>query len=246
MKKEELLELIIKKPIPSHVALILDGNGRWATSKGLPRNLGHEKGAKTLVEIAKVASELGIKYLTAFVFSTENWSRPKEEVNFIMQQIIKICNDYKTLVKNNIKLVVIGSKDNVPNDVSNAINEAVINTSICNGMTLNMAFNYGSHNEIVEATKNIAKQVKDESLNIDDIDESIIESNLYTKGIPSVDLLIRTSGELRISNYLLWQIAYAELYFTKTYWPDFHKKEFLEAIYEYQSRNRRFGGLEKK
>lgn len=246
MKKEILLGLVNQKPLPKHVAFILDGNGRWAKSKGLPRTLGHEKGAKTLQEIAVSSKNLGIKYITAFVFSTENWSRPKDEVEFIMNQIIKICNEYKTLVKNNIKLQVIGSKEHIPTDVEEAIKLATINTSMCDGMILNMAFNYGGKQELVDCFKNIGNELLNNKININEINEELIENNLYTKDIPNVDLLIRTSGEIRISNFLLWQIAYAEMYFTKTYWPDFHTKELYEAIYEFQNRNRRFGGLEEK
>lgn len=242
MKKGILLEEINKKELPLHIAFILDGNGRWATSKGLPRTMGHQKGAKTLKEITIECNNIGIKYITAFVFSTENWNRPIDEVNFIMNEIIKLCNDYKTLVKNNIKLNWIGSPKNVPNDVKEAIGKAIDNTKNCTGLVLNMAFNYGGKTEIVDSIKNII----DNNINSNDITEDLVERYLYTKDIPNVDLLIRTSGEMRISNFLLWQIAYAEIYFTKTYWPDFHKKELYEAIFEYQKRNRRFGGLDKK
>ena len=242
MKKTTLLEEISKKDLPQHIAFILDGNGRWATSKGLPRTIGHQKGAKTLKEITIECNNIGIKYITAFVFSTENWNRPIDEVNFIMNEIIKLCNDYKTLVKNNIKLNWIGSSKNVPVDVVNAIKEAVYNTKDCTGLNLNMAFNYGSKTEIVDSIKRIIE----DNINPNDITEKLVEKYLYTKDIPNVDLLIRTSGEMRISNFLLWQIAYAEIYFTKTYWPDFHKKELYEAIFEYQKRNRRFGGLNTK
>ena len=242
MKKETLLEEISKKQLPLHIAFILDGNGRWATSKGLPRTIGHQKGAKTLKEITLECNNIGIKYITAFVFSTENWNRPSSEVNFIMNEIIKICNDHKTFVKNNIKLNWIGSIENVPTNVENAINEAITNTKECTGLTLNLAFNYGAKKEILDSIKHIIE----DNVNSNDINEDLFEKYLYTKDIPNVDLLIRTSGEMRISNFLLWQIAYAEIYFTKTYWPDFHKKELYEAIFEYQKRNRRFGGLNTK
>ena len=243
MRKEELLNEIMKYPVPRHVALILDGNGRWAVEKGLPRNVGHQKGANTLEEIIRASKGLGIEYITAYVFSTENWSRPKEEVDFIMKEVIKICGNYKKFVKENVKVNVIGAKENIPSDVAIAIDEVVEKTNGCTGAVLNLAFNYGSKREIVDCMKNIAKLVKEEAINVDDISEQLIDDNLYTKGIPPVDLLIRTSGEIRISNYLLWQIAYAEMYFTKVYWPDFHKKELYLAIQEYQNRNRRFGGL---
>lgn len=242
MKKTILLEEITKKELPLHIAFILDGSGRWATSKGLPRNMGHQKGAKTLKEITLECNNIGIKYISAFVFSTENWNRPSDEVNFIMNEIIKLCKDYKTLVKNNIKLNWIGSYKNVPTNIVEAIEEAVYNTKECSGLNLNMAFNYGGKTEIVDSIKHIIE----DNINPNDITEELVEKYLYTKDIPSVDLLIRTSGEMRISNFLLWQIAYAEIYFTKTYWPDFHKKELYEAIFEYQKRNRRFGGLNKK
>lgn len=246
MRKDELLKEIKNKKIPTHVAFILDGNGRWAKEKGFPRTYGHKKGADTFQEIIKSSSELGISYITAYVFSTENWSRPKDEVEFIMNEIIRICKNYKTLVKNNVKLQILGTRKNVDQGVLDAIDKAVLKTANCTGTTLLMAFNYGAKQEITNAVKKIATLIKENNLNVDDINEKVIDDNLYTKGIPPVDLLIRTSGELRISNFLLWQIAYAEMYFTKIYWPDFHTKQLYEAIYEYQNRNRRYGGLEKK
>ncbi len=246
MKKDELLNEILKRPVPRHIALILDGNGRWATSKGLPRNMGHQKGANTLEEVVKAANKIGVKYITAYVFSTENWSRPKEEVDFIMKEVIKLCKKWQKLKKENVKINVIGSRENVPSDVLVAIDEATSNTKDCTGATINMAFNYGSKQELVNATKQIATLVKEGKVEVDDINEELIGNNLYTSGMPDVDLLIRTSGEIRISNYLLWQIAYAEMYFTKVYWPDFHAKEFYEAVYAFQKRNRRYGGLENK
>lgn len=245
MRKDELLKEIKNKNIPTHVAFILDGNGRWAKEKGLPRTFGHKKGADTLQEIIKSSSELGISYVSAYVFSTENWTRPKDEVDFIMNEIIRICKDYKKLVNNNVKLQILGTREKVSEKVLKAIDEAVLKTSSCTGTTLLLAFNYGSKLEITEAVKKIAKLAKENDINIDDINEQTIEENLYTKDIPPVDLLVRTSGELRISNFLLWQIAYAEMYFTKTYWPDFHTKQLYEAIYDYQNRHRRYGGLEK-
>lgn len=245
MRKDELLSEIKKHEMPIHIALILDGNGRWAKERGLPRNYGHQKGVNTLEEIVKEANKLGVKYLTAYVFSTENWSRPVEEVNFILNEVIKLCEKSPKFAKENVKINVIGSRENVPTNVLNAIDYAVKTTSKSTGAVINLAFNYGSKKELVDCMKNIASEVLDKKINIDDINEELIENNLYTKGIPSVDLLIRTSGEIRISNYLLWQVAYAEMYFTKVYWPDFHKKELYEAIYDYQKRNRRYGGLKK-
>ncbi len=243
MKKNELLNKILEKPLPRHIAIILDGNGRWAKKRMLPRTLGHQKGAQTFREIVKVAVTTGIKFLTVFVFSTENWSRPKEEVDFIMNEIVKLCNDSDKLVSQNICLRVIGSRKNVPQNILNTLDKVVIKTKNCNKMTLSVAFNYGSKDEIVHATKEIAQLIVDKKIHIEDINEQLFEDNLYTKNIPPVDLMIRTSGEIRLSNFLLWQNAYAEMFFTKTYWPDFHTKEFYEAINEYQNRNRRFGGI---
>lgn len=245
MKKEELKNIIISKKLPSHIAIILDGNGRWAKKRMMQRTFGHQKGAKTLQEIIRVSSDLGIKYLTVFAFSTENWSRPEEEVNFIMKEVKNLCKNYQKLIDRNIKLKMIGSKNELAIDVRESIETIESKTANCNGMTFLLAFNYGAKQEILRATKMIAEEVKSNNIAIDDIDEMVFEQNLYTKDIPPVDLLIRTSGEMRISNFLLWQIAYAEIIFTKVYWPDFHEKEFYEAIYEYLGRNRRFGGLEK-
>lgn len=245
MRKDELIKEIKNKKIPTHVALILDGNGRWAKAKGFPRTYGHKKGADTLEEIIRASSELGISYVSAYVFSTENWTRPIEEVEFIMNEIIRICKNYRKLIKNNVKLQVIGTRENVSSKVLDSIDEAINQTKNCTGTNLIMAFNYGSKLELIEAVKKISTLVKENKLNVEDITKETIEDNLYTKNIPPVDLLIRTSGELRVSNFLLWQIAYAEMYFTKICWPDFHTKQFYEAIYEYQNRHRRYGGLEK-
>ncbi len=246
MRKDELYNLIKNKKMPTHIAFILDGNGRWAKKRGLPRNVGHQKGAATLQEIAKSCNKLGIPYMSAYVFSTENWKRPQEEVNYLMEAVKKLCLDAEKLVKENIKLKIIGTHDNLTNDLIEAIDLAVAKTSNCSGMTLILAFNYGGKQEMIDCVKKIAQKVENKQVAIDDIDEKIIEDNLYTKNIPPVDFLIRTSGEARISNFLLWQIAYAELYFPKIYWPDFHTKELYEAINEFQNRHRRFGGLEEQ
>lgn len=243
MKKNELMDKILEKPLPEHVALILDGNGRWAKKHFLPRVLGHKKGADTFREIVKSASLLGINYLTAYVFSTENWSRPQEEVEYIMKLIVSLCSDYQKLIERNIKLMVIGSRNHVPSYIIDALDEACNKTKDCTRMTLVIAFNYGAKEEIVHASKEIARLALHNKIKVEDIDETLFEQHLYTKGIPPVDLMIRTSGEVRLSNYLLWQNAYAEMIFTKTFWPDFHTKEFYESILEFQNRNRRFGGL---
>lgn len=243
MKKQDLLDKVLENHLPTHIALILDGNGRWAQKRMLPRTFGHKKGAETFREIIHASSDLGIKYLSAFTFSTENWKRPKEEVDFIMNEIIHLCKDWQKLVKKNIKLIVIGTRKNVPIYVQKALDDVCEKTKTNNGMQLNIAFNYGAKEEIVHATKEIATLVANGQLQIEDINEAIFETHLYTKDIPPVDLMIRTSGEIRLSNYLLWQNAYAEMIFTKTLWPDFHTKELYEAILEYQKRNRRFGGV---
>lgn len=243
MKKNELLDKILEKPLPEHIALILDGNGRWAKAHLLPRVLGHKKGADTFKEIIKSASILGIKYLTAYVFSTENWSRPQDEVDYIMKLIVSMCSDYQKLIERNIKLRVIGSRKNVPGYILAALDEACEKTKDCANMTLVIAFNYGAKEEIINATKEVAKLALNKKIEIEDINEELFEQCLYTKEIPPVDLMIRTSGEVRLSNYLLWQNAYAEMIFTKTFWPDFHTKEFYQSILEFQKRDRRFGGI---
>ena len=244
MKKNDLLEEITSKKMPTHIAFILDGNGRWAKNKGLPRTAGHHKGANTLQEIVKACSNLGIKYCTAYVFSTENWSRPESEISFIMKEIKKICKDYQKFVKLNIKVKIIGVRDYLTKDIIEMLDLVTQKTSNCTGMTLLLAFNYGARREMIDCVKEIVNKINNNEIKIYDLNEKIIEDNLYTKDIPSVDFLIRTSGEIRVSNYLLWQIAYAEMYFTKVYWPDFHTKELYEAIYEYQNRHRRYGGFE--
>ncbi len=245
MRKVEILEKIKNNNLPTHIAFILDGNGRWAKKRGLPRNFGHQKGANTLQEVARSCNRLHIKYMSAYVFSTENWSRPLEEVNYLMNTIKKLCLEYKKLIKENIKLQVIGSKNNLSTDVIEAIELATSMTSSCTGLVLILAINYGAKLEIVDTTKKIAQKVLKQEIKIDDINEELFNNNLYTKDIPPVDFLIRTSGEIRLSNFMLWQIAYAELYFTKIFWPDFHTKELYEAISDYQTRKRRYGGLEK-
>ena len=246
MTKEQLKNEILKKPLPTHIALILDGNGRWAKKRLMPRTFGHQKGAKTLREIIIVAKELGIKYITTYAFSTENWSRPKDEVDYIMNEAKRLCAKFQSLVEKDIRFKMIGSRKELDPQLLEIIELMEEKTKDCKSMTFLLAFNYGSKEEIIQATKNIATLVQNNELKVEDINNQVFEKNLYTKDIPPVDLLIRTSGEVRISNYLLWQIAYAEMIFTKVYWPDFHAKEFYQSIYQYQSRNRRFGGLENK
>ena len=223
--------------LPNHIAIILDGNGRWAQKKGLPRNLGHRQGVETLIKISRYCSEIGIKHLTVFTFSTENWNRPKEEVDYLMNLLEEYLNGLeKKLRKRNIKLKVIGEKTNLSDKLINIINEVQDKSKNNTGMILNIAFNYGSKDEIINAVKGI---IKDNVI----LSKENIDKYLYTSESGNIDLLVRTSGEQRISNFLLWQIAYAELYFTNVYWPDFNKKELHKALESYQKRDRRFGGL---
>lgn len=223
--------------LPNHIAIILDGNGRWAQKKGLPRNFGHKQGVETLIKVSRYCSDIGVKNLTVYAFSTENWNRPKEEVEYLMN----LLKDYfhgleKNLRKRNIKLKVIGERTNLSKELLDIINFVEENSKYNTGMILNIAFNYGGKDEIVNAVKSM---IKDKVI----ISKENIDKYLYTNESGNVDLLIRTSGEQRISNFLLWQIAYAEFYFTKVHWPDFSKKELNKAIEAYQNRDRRFGGL---
>ena len=232
--------------IPEHIAIILDGNGRWAKKRGLPRFLGHRKGAFNLRDIANECNRLGIKYLTVYCFSTENWKRPAPEVEYLMTQPIKYFNKYKkSLYASNLRLKAIGRRDRLPEAFLNMVNEIEENTKDHTGLTLTLCIDYGSYDEITTAVKKIANDVKSGNLNVDDITPETITNNLFTAGYPKLDLLIRTSGELRISNYLLWQLAYSELYFTNTFWPDFDAKELHKALIDFQSRDRRYGGLKK-
>ncbi len=228
--------------LPKHVAIIMDGNGRWAKQQGKPRVFGHRNGVKSVQEIVEAAAEIGINTLTLYTFSTENWNRPKQEVDVLMGLLVSsLKKELKTLTKNNIKLQTIGKIDQLPEKVVNELKEVIEKTKNNTRLTLNLALNYGAREEIVNAIKIISKKVVNNDLSIAEIDENIINNHLYTVTLPDVDFLIRTSGEKRISNFLLWQIAYAEFYFTDVLWPDFRKEHFLEAIKEYQQRERRFG-----
>lgn len=235
-----------KIKIPKHIAIILDGNGRWANSHGLPRNLGHRKGALNLRDITSAAQKLGVKQLTVYAFSTENWNRPKEEVDYLMKTPLKYYKKYKKrIVGSGVKVTFIGRRDRFSKELLTCIEEIEQMTKDNNGINLNIAADYGSKDEIVTAVKKIAVKVQCDELNVEDITESTIDENLFTNGMYPIDLMIRTSGEIRLSNYLLWQLAYSEFYFTNTYWPDFNEKELIEAIKSYQNRDRRFGGLKK-
>ena len=229
--------------IPNHIAIILDGNRRWAKEKGLPGTEGHKEGARVLTEISKYANEIGIKYLTVYAFSTENWKRSKEEVDMLMTLFQKYMDNYtQTAMKNNIRVKIIGTKEGLSEKLIKKIEKCELLTQNCTGMTFNIALNYGSRNEITQAVKEIASDVKEGTLHIEDITENVINNHLYTSYMPDPDLVIRTSGELRLSNFLLWQLAYSEFLFLDKNWPDFTKQDLDCAIQEFAKRNRKYGG----
>ncbi|RXR21226.1 isoprenyl transferase [Flavobacterium amnicola] len=228
--------------LPKHLAIIMDGNGRWAKQKGMLRAFGHENGTKSVKTTVETCARLGIENLTLYAFSTENWNRPKLEVDTLMKLLINsLKKELDTLVKNNIKLNSIGNIDNLPKSVQKELLEVIEKTKENKRMTLTLALSYGSREEILNAVKKIADKVKNNIISTNSIDESIFNNHLYTQDLPDVDLVIRTSGEHRISNFLLWQIAYAEFYFTDVLWPDFSEDNLYEAIISYQKRERRFG-----
>ncbi len=230
--------------IPNHVAVIMDGNGRWAKQKGMARVFGHKNGVKAVREVIEAAREIGIKVLTLYAFSTENWNRPKKEVDILMSLLVNSLKDeLKGLQENNIKLQTIGQIQNLPKKAQRELQEVTHLTQNNTAMVLNLALSYGAREEIVNTIKKISKKVVNKQLSIEEINENIINNHLYTFTLPDVDFLIRTSGEKRISNFLLWQIAYAELYFTNVLWPDFRKEDFFKAILNYQQRERRFGKI---
>lgn len=228
--------------LPRHIAVIMDGNGRWAKSHGKPRVFGHKNGVTAVREVTEAAAEMGIEYLTLYAFSTENWNRPAIEVNALMMLLIEtVKSEIKTLNKNNIRLKAIGDVDALPKSTREALLGGIETTANNSGMTLILALNYSSRWEIVEATKIISEKVKTGSLKIEDINSDLFAQHLATKDVPDPELMIRTSGEHRISNYLLWQAAYAELHFTDVLWPDFRKEDLHKAILDFQNRERRFG-----
>ena len=230
--------------IPKHVAFIMDGNGRWAKKRGLPRVKGHEEGSKRIEKVALNAQKLGIKAVTFFTFSTENWKRPKEEIDYIFSLLEKFLLDGKEeFKKNNIRINFIGKIEELEDKIKNLMYSVMEETKDNQGITLTLAINYGARSEIVEMVKKVSENCVAGNQSIKDIDEVIVEKYLMTSGLPDIDLLIRTSGEIRLSNFLLWQIAYSELIFTDVYWPDFNEDKFIDCLIEYQSRNRRFGGL---
>ncbi len=238
----KLEDSINKNNLPKHLAIIMDGNGRWAKQQGLLRTLGHENGTKSVRTTVETCAKLGIENLTLYAFSTENWNRPKLEVELLMNLLINsLKNELKTLQDNNIRLNSIGNLDLLPKSAQKKLQEVIEKTKDNKNMVLTLALSYGSREELINVVKNISNKVKNNIISIDSIDESIINQHLYTHDLPEVDLLIRTSGENRISNFLLWQIAYAELYFTDVLWPDFKEDDLYEAIISYQKRERRFG-----
>lgn len=230
--------------VPQHIAIILDGNGRWAKAKGMPRNYGHAQGSKNVERICEEAWRMGIKYLTVYAFSTENWNRPQSEVDALMtllRNYMKTC--LKTAEKNDMKIRVIGDMTPLDDDIKKRIHELVESSKNNNGLNFTIALNYGSRDEIVRAAKNLARDCANGKVNAEEIDEAVFTSYLDTCELPDPDLLIRTSGEQRLSNYLLWQLAYSEFYFTDVPWPDFTKEELIRAIEQYNSRDRRYGKI---
>lgn len=239
MKYTENIQL---DKLPQHIGIIMDGNGRWAKKWGFLRNIGHENGVKTVKKIVKYCAQIGVPHLTLYAFSTENWNRPAIEVNALMKLMsFALKNEIKSFVENDIRFNVIGNIDDLPSEVSKELKKAMEVTKNGKRMTLSVALSYGSRDEITQVVKKIAQKVQNGELAIDAISEDTISQNLFTHDIPDVDLMIRTSGEQRISNFLLWQLAYSELYFTETLWPDFDEEGLAEAIYNFQNRERRFG-----
>jgi undecaprenyl diphosphate synthase len=232
------------KQVPKHIAVIMDGNGRWAREHNLPRVAGHAKGITRIREIVRAASEMGVKFLTLFAFSHENWNRPKKEISMLMRALDNFLRlELKEIEKNNIRLIIIGRQHPIPEYLKKRIANAEERTKGNKGFTLIVAFNYGSRQEIIDAIKKFTDSVINKKNKLEDLDESLFAKFLYTADIPDPDLLIRTSGEIRISNFLLWQLSYSELYFLNKYWPDFDKNDLYKAVLDYQKRERRFGNI---
>lgn len=242
--KEEANINIDKNNIPEHIAIIMDGNGRWAKRRKLPRSMGHKAGVETIRKILKEADALGIKYLTLYAFSTENWKRPKDEVGALMQLLVQyLKNEVEELHRNGVVLKILGDITPTPLEVQMQIKNAMRLTKNNKGVVLNIAFNYGGRNEIIRGIKAISEDVRKGTIDIKDINEEMFNSYLYTKGIPDPDLIIRPSGEQRISNFLLWQCAYSEFWYSNICWPDFTEKDLHKAIFDFQNRDRRYGGV---
>ena len=243
--KDNLPELNMDN-IPAHIAIIMDGNGRWAKAQGKPRTFGHQAGAETLKTIVKAADRLGVKVISAYAFSTENWKRPVTEVSFIMKLLSRyLSSEIDEFNKNNVQVRFMGIRDGLPEEVKDKMRYAEEVTRANTGIVLNLAINYGGQAELLRAAKQIAAAVAAGSVKLDEIDAQLLEANLYTKGLPLPDLLIRPGGDFRISNFMLWQIAYAEIWMTDCYWPDFSEAMLWQAIKDYQGRERRYGGLVK-
>jgi len=239
-----ITDKIIKDRLPKHIAIIMDGNGRWAKARGEHRIVGHQNGVEAVRQTVEGAAELGISYLTLYAFSTENWNRPQDEVLSLMSLLVDaIEHETPTLMKNNVRLKAIGDLGTLPDDVRSKLEGTIEKTGVNTGLTLVLALSYSARWEIVDAVKQIALKTKNGELSVEDIDSSLFENYLTTKGIPDPELVIRTSGEYRISNFLLWQIAYSEFYFAELFWPDFNKEELCKAILDYQNRERRFGKI---
>ena len=242
-KKKKKAEIDMNR-LPVHIGVIMDGNGRWAKRRGLPRSAGHQAGADTLKKIVTECNKIGIKYITVYAFSTENWSRPKEEVDFLMNLLMNYLLDAeRTLAGENVRIRAIGSRAELTEEMQKQIIKTEEFTSKNTGIVMNIALNYGSREELVTATKKIAKKVQNGEISSDEITADMISDELYTGGQPDPDLIIRTSNEQRLSNFLMWQSSYSELYFTETLWPDFKKESLYDAILAYQSRDRRYGGV---
>ena len=241
---EELNIELDEKNVPQHVAIIMDGNGRWAKQRNMPRTMGHKAGVETIRRIVKEADRLGIKYITLYAFSTENWKRPKDEVNALMKLLVQyLKSEVSELHKNGVILRVLGDISALQEDCKKEIEDSIELTKNNTGLVLNVAFNYGGRDEIIRAIKAIANDYKDEKIDINNIDDSLVNNYLYTAGMPDPDIIIRPSGEQRLSNFLLWQCAYSEFWYSDINWPDFKEKDLQRAIYDYQNRDRRFGGI---
>ncbi|MBR8659460.1 MULTISPECIES: isoprenyl transferase [Brevibacillus] len=237
-------ELDLSGQIPHHVAVIMDGNGRWAKKRNLPRVAGHRAGMKTVKEVVKAADEIGVQYLTMYAFSTENWKRPRDEVDFLMRLPQEfLSTELEELVERNVRVRMVGSREQLPPYTIQALETAEQRTRNNTGLQLNFALNYGARKEIVEAVKDIAARLQAGEIDLEQLNEDVISRHLYTSEIPDPDLLIRTSGEIRLSNFMLWQLAYTELWFTEVLWPDFTREHFYQAIVEYQGRARRYGAV---
>ena len=246
-EEAELLAQIDAARLPQHIAVIMDGNGRWAKQRGKPRIFGHREGAESVRSILDTCARLGIKAVTLYAFSTENWKRPEDEVSGLMQMLkLYLKKELSTVHKNNIRFQAIGKIEGLAEDIQKQIRAAEQKTANNTGTILSVALNYGGRAEITEAARKAAKKILESGKSLDDLTEGDIEANLYTRGLPEVDLMIRTSGEFRISNFLLWQLAYSEIYVTPTLFPDFRRAEIFKAIIDFQKRERRFGGVEAK